>query len=59
MEIKNIRLELGLSQQKFADYIGIPVANIQRWEQGIVNPPAYVLALIKRVIDLECQMQKG
>ena len=39
MSVREIRAVLGLSQQKFADYFGIPVANIQHWEQGISTPP--------------------
>ena len=50
MKIKILRLYTGLSQSKFANYLGIPVANIQRWEQGVVNPPEYVLGLIKRIM---------
>ena len=50
MTIKLFRLYTGLSQNKFAKYLGIPVANIQRWEQGIVNPPEYVIGLIQRIM---------
>lgn len=48
--IKKLRELTGLSQSKFAKYLDIPVANIQRWEQGVVNPPKYVLCLIKKVM---------
>lgn len=34
----------------FATYLGIPVANIQNWEQGVNNPPNYVVSLISRVM---------
>ena len=50
MVIKKLRELTGLSQNKFALYLGIPVANIQRWEQGVVNPPEYVIGLIKKVM---------
>ncbi len=53
MTIKQLRLCTGLSQNKFAQYMGIPVANIQRWEQGTVNPPEYVVGLIKRVMSMD------
>lgn len=59
MTIREIRSELGWSQQKFADYFGIPVTNVQHWEQGVAKPPAYVVSLIKRVIDLEYQLRKA
>ncbi|MBR1892572.1 MAG: helix-turn-helix domain-containing protein [Lachnospiraceae bacterium] len=48
--IKVLRNSTGMSQSKFAVYLGIPVANIQHWEQGISTPPDYVTALISRVM---------
>ena len=51
--IKTLRLDLKLSQSKFANYLDIPVANIQKWEQGVSTPPVYVNKLIERVIRLE------
>ncbi len=49
-KIKELRTITGLSQSKFASYLGIPVANIQHWEQGVTNPPGYLLTLISRVM---------
>lgn len=46
--VHDMRKVTGLSQSKFADLLEIPVANIQRWEQEIVSPPAYVARLIQR-----------
>ena len=48
--IKELRNTTGMSQNKFAVYLGIPVANIQHWEQGITTPPDYVTSLISRVM---------
>lgn len=48
--VKELRSTTNMSQSKFATYLGIPVANIQNWEQGINNPPNYVVALISRVM---------
>ncbi len=48
--VKELRNAAKMSQQNFAAYLGIPVANIQNWEQGIHKPPAYVIALITRVM---------
>lgn len=53
MLIKEIRMSLGLSQRKFAEYLEIPVVNIQHWEQSVSKPPSYVIGLIKRVVFLE------
>ncbi len=48
--IKELRKTTGMSQSKFALYLGIPVANIQHWEQGKTTPPDYVTSLISRVM---------
>lgn len=53
MTIKELRKATGLSQSKFAAYLGIPTINIQHWEHGVANPPEYVLNLIIRVMKLE------
>ncbi len=48
--IKELRSTTKMSQNKFATYLGIPVANIQHWEQGVTAPPTYVISLISRVM---------
>lgn len=48
MSIREMRAVTGLSQNKFANLLEIPVANIQKWEQGRTVPPDYVLGLIRR-----------
>lgn len=53
MTVKEMRVKMGLSQSKFANYLGVPIATLQTWEQGIHNPPEYVLLLIERVLKLE------
>lgn len=53
MTIRAIRDKLNLSQNKFAEYFGIPVGNLQHWEQGVSQPPAYVVNMMIRIIALE------
>lgn len=48
--VKEIRKHLGLSQSKFAEHLGIPVYNIQKWEQGINQTPPYVMHLIRELL---------
>ena len=48
--IKELRNTTQMSQNRFATYLGIPVANIQHWEQGVTTPPNYLVALISRVM---------
>ena len=45
--IKKLREKTYLSQNKFAKLLGIPVANIQKWEQNISAPPEYVEKFIE------------
>ena len=51
--IKELRSTTNMSQSKFATYLGIPVANIQHWEQGVTNPPNYLISLISRVMKYD------
>ena len=51
--IKNLRLETGLSQSKFSMLFGLPLGNIQHWEQGVANPPDYVADLLCRLYEAE------
>ena len=48
--IKELRTTTKMSQSKFATYLGIPVANIQHWEQGVASPPTCLVSLITRVM---------
>lgn len=47
MTIKEMREQTYLSQNKFAQILDIPVANICKWEQGVAKPPVYVERLIE------------
>ena len=53
MNIKEIREETGLSQGKFAEKYGIPIGTLHHWEAGDRQPPAYVLNLLRRVVEGE------
>ena len=46
MLISELRRIVGMSQQKFACYFGIPVGTLRNWEQGIAKPPEYVSNMI-------------
>jgi len=48
--MKELRSYTKMSQAKFAAYLGIPVANIQHWEQNVSTPPNYLVSLISRVM---------
>ncbi len=46
-EIKTLRESTGLTQQRFADLLGIPKRTIENWEGGKSRPPEYVMRLIE------------
>lgn len=56
--IKELRNTTNMSQNKFAAYLGIPVANIQHWEQGVSSPPNYLVSLITRVMKNDGYIRK-
>ena len=55
MEVKELRMLSGLSQQAFSEKYGIPKRSIENWEGGKRNPPEYVISLLERVVreDIE------
>lgn len=53
MKIKELRQSTGMSQKQFAAYFGISFRTIQQWEQERSAPPAYLVGLLKRILDLE------
>lgn len=53
MNIKELRLSTGMTQQEFADYFNIPKRTIENWESDKRNPPVYVVELIEYKIEKE------
>lgn len=51
--IRKLRKELDLTQQEFAERIGVSRANIGKYETGISEPSAAVLSLICREFDIQ------
>ena len=45
-DIKEIRSNLGVSQQDFAFMIGVPIDTLQNWEQDRRHPQGPALALL-------------
>lgn len=47
-QLKNFRKRLGMSQNKLADTLGVPIGTLRNWEQGrlpVLYPGAIRLAL--------------
>ncbi len=47
VDVRAVRDALNLSQQKFADLYGLPVATIQNWESGRRKPELAAKLLLK------------
>ncbi|WP_013324825.1 helix-turn-helix domain-containing protein [Gloeothece verrucosa] len=51
--IRSIRLELGMTQEQFAAYLGVVYPTVNRWENGHTQPSLMALRLIEKLlIDL-------
>lgn len=46
MEIKGLRLRLGLDQVQFGNLFGVHSMTVSRWERKILHPSGYQLALM-------------
>lgn len=57
-QIKALRKQTGLSQQKFGALFGIAAINIANWEQGVTKPPEYVVNMMTRLVELDPTIPK-
>lgn len=46
--IKRIRQSIGLSQSKFATWLGVSLSSLQEWEQGRQSPTQRALRLLQK-----------
>ena len=51
MEVRELRLQTGLSQSKFAKMFDIPVSTLKDWEQERRTPPAYVINRMRTILQ--------
>lgn len=58
MTVKEMRTETGMTQQAFADLLGIPKRSIQNWEYEKSDTPAYLLRLIEYYLTHEGYIKK-
>ena len=49
MEVRELRLQTGLSQSKFAKMFDVPVSTLKDWEQERRKPPAYVINMMRTI----------
>jgi DNA-binding transcriptional regulator YiaG len=48
VEIKNIRLQLGLNQVQFAQLMGVHPITVSKWETGATSPTDYQVAFLSQ-----------
>lgn len=49
VSVRNIRLQTGLSQERFASLIDVRVATLRNWEQGRREPTGPARALLRAI----------
>ena len=55
--MRELREQTGLSQQKFGDYFGIPMRTIQNWEMGTRNCNQYIIDLMEYKLRAEGKIE--
>ncbi len=48
-EIKQIRNRLGVSQEAFAQMLGVSFGSVNRWERGACKPSPLALGRIEKI----------
>lgn len=51
--LKEVRKQMGMNQNDFADYFGIPHRTMQDWEREERQMPDYLLRLILYKLEME------
>ena len=51
MAVKELRMQTGLSQSKVAKMFDVPVATLKDWEQERRTPPAYVINMMRTILE--------
>ena len=52
-QIKKIRKERGMTQQEFADFIGVSQQSVYLWERGVVDPAIGSILLIATKLEID------
>lgn len=48
--VKALRYKKRMTQNDFADFFGIPVSTLRKWEQGVNPVPEYVFNMMKSIL---------
>ena len=52
MDIKSLRIGLGMTQKEMAEKIGVAEFTVRRWESGISKPSPMALKVIEALFPL-------
>ena len=59
VDVKDIRRELDMSQQEFAEAYGIPLRTVQSWEQGARYPDATARSYLRTIASMPKQVRSA
>ena len=59
MDVKGLRKQLKLTQEKLAQELGVSVMTIRRWESNKHNPSSLALRELERLQRQKAQGDKG
>lgn len=59
VDIKELRDELAMSQQEFAEAYGIPLRTVQSWEQGVRHPDATARSYLRTIASMPKQVRSA
>ncbi len=51
--ITEIRERSGITKMELSKKYDIPYSTLQKWERGESNPPAYVINLLDRLLQID------
>lgn len=54
--VKRLRERMGLTQEQFAQEVGVTFSTVNQWENGHRRPQPY---LLKRLLEMEASLQEG
>ncbi|MBQ9960849.1 MAG: hypothetical protein IJP00_02975 [Firmicutes bacterium] len=49
--VKELRYKSRMRQKAFAEYFGMPLSTLQKWEQGVNQCPDYVFKMMKTILS--------
>ena len=51
IDVREVRSKLKLSQEKFAQLMGVTLGSVARWEKGSVKPSPLAIERLKVIVE--------